>query len=119
MSNPRNLCVDVMGSTFTALLHLWADQETVEYTMTCTGTVQNGPYEMIIKDDPCNAQKGQSWTCEITNVGGTSLEYSLVGGQAGNDHDVQNDEHEHDHGPITGSIPLGACGISVVCPEPR
>ena len=113
MSNPRTLCVDVMGSTFTALLYLWADEETTEYTMTCTGTVQGGPEEMTIQDDPCEAEKGQNWTCEVTSVGETDLEYILVGGGEGHDGD--------DHGPIAGSISLGSCGIPnpVICPSEK
>ena len=107
MANPRNLCVDVMGSTFTALLHLWADKETVEYTMTCTGAVQGGPVEMTIQDDPCNANKGQSWTCEVTRVRETILEYILVGGHSGDELTGE----VHDHGPIVGYIREGACEI--------
>lgn len=114
MARPRILCIDVMGSVFTARLVLDAHEETVRYTMTCTGEVQNGPYEMAIEYDPCNDEHPQQWTCEVLRVREKIVEYRLVGGG----HGGGGEETAEKGSEWVGSIPEGPCGIEapVECP---
>ena len=109
MARPLELCIDVMGTTYSARLLLQADMGDTLYTMVCTGTVEGGPTPMTIQDDPCNAMKGQSWTCEVTYVGFDALGYTLVGG---------GEDGGDGQGPWSGYIPEAPCGLpdAVLCP---
>ena len=123
MARPLNLCIDVMGSTFTALLHLRAHEHSVEYTMTCTGTVQGDPVEMTIQDDPCDDKHPQKWTCEVLRVRETILEYRLVGGGGGDGHGKDGGDEGHGGGnDWVGILKENAPSEipnPVVCPDPE